>query len=59
MTHQSCTVYTEGRLEVGGFMEVVLEAFAHGMTVGPNEIRLHLCLTDHPIPGKKKSQNKE
>ena len=48
-THQPSTVNTEGGFEVCCFMKIVLETFAHGVAVGPNEIRFHLGFADHPI----------
>ena len=54
-THQACTVYAEGWLEVGGFVEIVFEAFAHGMAVGSDEIRFHLCFANHPISENRRN----
>ena len=45
---------TEGGLEIRGFVEVVLEAFSHGMAVGADEIGLHLRFADHTIPVETK-----
>ena len=51
MTHQSSAVYAESGLEVGRFMERMLEAVAQSMAVGPDEVRLHLHFANHPVPG--------
>ena len=36
----------ERRLEVGDFVEVVLEALSEGVAVGSDEVSLHLSLAD-------------
>ena len=36
----------ECRLEVGDFVEVVLEALSEGVAVGTDEVSLHLGLAD-------------
>ena len=58
-THQTSAVNTEGRLEVGGFVEVVFEALSEGVTVGSVEVGLHLSLADHPIPASNGNQLSE
>jgi len=51
-TNQAGAVDTKCRLEVGRFMEVVLEAFTKCVTVRSNEVRLHLRLADHAVPDR-------
>ena len=52
-THQAGAVDAEGRLEVGCFVEVVFEAVSEGVAVRADKVRLHLRLTDHPVPVSK------
>ena len=52
-THQAGAVDAEGRLEVGCFVEVVFEAVSEGVAVRADKVRLHLGLTDHPVPVSK------
>ena len=54
MTDQASAVNTEGRLEVGGFVEVMFEAVPHGMAVRSDEVGFHLTLANHTISVIKK-----
>ena len=37
------------RLEVGGFVEIVLETLTKRVTIGSDEIRCHFRLADHTV----------
>ena len=50
LAHQASAVHTEGRLEVRGLREVVLEAALECIAVGVHEVPNHLLFADQPIP---------
>ena len=50
VTNQSGAVDTKGWLEIGDFMEFVLEAFAKSVTIRPVEIGLHFGFADLSVP---------